>query len=371
MARMIAYARAGTAAFVFIPLFGLDDLRYPALAVVAAAAATAEATWFARRAWRNGTLRDPVLVIGDVTFCVALMVVGSRAAYPGVRARTMTELVPFSLVSPAAVGFGLGLSVVGGLAVVALMGTWTLSVLPDVTLKLASDLLGFSLWYVISLLIARELRDLSSRTELAQAEAAAVAQQLAEQEKQAEAARIRELAHREIHDYLLPIVDHVATGGTADTALTRSARRGRERARRMIMDPRAPGVGFAALVADLVESFAEQGVNLVPVVSVRAEPPDEVGEAVAAAAREAVRNAVRHGASAEPVNLFVEATEDCVEVVVRDRGAGFDPANVVAGGGLAGTYRSVERHGGRCLVSSSPGHGTKVVIRWPAAGDAP
>nr|MDT0665964.1 hypothetical protein [Micromonospora sp. DSM 115978] len=196
-----------------------------------------------------------VLVLGDVAFCLALMVVGSRAAHPDLRARTMTELVPFGLVSPAAVGFGLGLTAAGSLAVVALMSTWVLSVLPHVTLKLASDLLGFALWYVISLLIARELRDLSSRTERAQAEAAAVALRLAEQEKQAEAARIRELAHREIHDYLLPIVDHVATGGTSDSALAQSARRGRERARRMIMDPRAPGVGFAALVTDLVDTF--------------------------------------------------------------------------------------------------------------------
>jgi signal transduction histidine kinase len=366
MARMIVYARAGTAVFVFIPLFGLQELRHPTLAWVAAAAASVEAIWFGRRAWRLGTLRDPMLIAGDVVFCLLLMLVGSRAAVPGRRAATMTELVPFSLVSPAVVGFGFGLSVVAVLAVIALMATWIGSVIPDVTQKLGSDLLGFVLWYVISLLIARELRDLSRRTEQAQAEAASVARQLAEQERMAEAAQIREFTHREIHDYLLPIVDHVAAGGTADAALTKSARRGRERARRLIMDPRAPGPGFASLVADLVQTFTDQGVDLVPVISISAEPPEQIGEAVAAAAREAVRNAVRHAMTTEPVNLFVEVDEDGINVVVRDRGVGFDPAVVVAGGGLAGTYRILERHGASCEVTARPGQGTKVVIRWPA-----
>jgi len=366
MARMIGYERAACAAFVLIPLFGWARLRYPWIAAGAAAGAIAEAAWFVWRVWPGSDRLSRRLVFADVAFCVVLMLVGSRAAEPHARNKIMTELVPFSLVSPAGVGFALGLGFAGVAAVVVLMAAWSLAVLPDVTLKLCSDLLGFALWYVVALLIARELRDLSQRTARAQEAAEAASRLAIAQEREAERLHQRDYTHREIHDYLLPIVDHVAGGGTPSAALVREARRGAQRARRLITDPRAPSEGLEAMMSAVVDGFVDEGLPLVPFLAVSDEPPEPVREALVAATREALRNVVRHAGPVAEVSLFVEGGADAVLVVVRDRGVGFDPATVRAGGGLAGSYPALLRHGGRVDVTARPGGGVRVALRWPA-----
>jgi len=54
--------------------------------------------------------------------------------------------------------------------------------------------------------------------------------------------------------------------------------------------------------------------------------------------------------------------------VIRDRGVGFDPAAVAPGGGFTQTYEAVRRRGGIVEISSTPGDGTKVAIRWQPRG---
>lgn len=407
MARMVGYARAACATFVIIPLFGWGDLRHPWIAVLIVVTTGAEASWFVRQVWRQPGRLARRLVLTDVAFCVVLMLVGSRAAEPDDRNKIMTELVPFSLVAPAGVGFSIGVSAVALGAVATLMVAWSLAVLPDVSLKLGSDLLGFALWYVVALLIARELRTLSAATAAAQDAAAAAGRLAIEQEKEAESLRHREITHREIHDYLLPIVDHVAASGTPSPAIVREARRGAQRARRIIMDPRgmhpsgkhpsgkhpsgmdprpldpdgsttpeAAENSFETMMSAVVDTFTDEGLALVPFLAIHGDPPEQVRETVVAATREALRNVVRHSGSltdgaTDDVQLFVEADSDAVLVVVRDRGVGFDPDTVVAGGGLAGTYAAVHRHGGETLITGRPGNGVKVTIRWPADRGGP
>jgi signal transduction histidine kinase len=371
MARMIAYTRAGTTPFVFIPLLGWDDLQYPAVSVVSALAAAGEATWFFRRLWRSGDLRDPLLIWGDVAFCVALMLLGTRAAFPADRNVITTEFLPYSLVASAAMGFGLGWGrrAVPGLA--ALCAAWVAALYPYFQLKLVSDLLGFVLWYVIALLIGRELRTLAEGTERAQEATRRAERLLAEQERLNVLTRQRELAHREIHDHLLPIVDHLAAGQVVDPGLARAARRGASRARRFIMDPRAAtGLPFEQLIEEICDTYADRGLSLTSVIVVDGEPPHEVAEAVAAAAREALTNVVKHAGDDVRVNVFAEADAGRVEVVIRDRGRGFDAAAVRPGGGLLRTYAAVARHGGQCRVTSEPGSGCRVTIRWPEDADA-
>lgn len=370
MAHMIAYARVGTAPFVYIPLMGWHTLADPAIAAGCALAATAEAIWFKRRAWRIGDLRDPVLVWADVAFCVVLMVIGTRAAFPAERNVITTELIPFSLVAPAAIGLGPGLRWRSAAAIAALWAAWVGSVYPHFTLKLVSDLLGFVLWYVVSMLIGRELRTLAAATAEAQRAAERARRIVAEQDRQALIAQHRELAHREIHDHLLPIVDHVASSRPLDQGIARAARRGAERARRFIMDPRAGGdLAFEQLMEEVGDTFIDRGLTLTSIVLIDRDPPEEVREAIAAAAREALTNVLKHVGPECRVNLFVESDVHGVEVVVRDRGPGFDVASVRPGGGFLGTYAAVRRHGGACEVSSRPGAGTKVSIRWPEEQD--
>ncbi|MBN6056589.1 hypothetical protein JYK22_31975, partial [Nonomuraea sp. RK-328] len=371
MARMIAYTRAGTTPFVYIPLLGWNDLEYPALSLVTAMAATAEAVWFFRRAWRSGDLRDPLLVWSDVVFCVVVMLIGTRAAFPADRNVITTEFLPYSLVASAAMGFGLGFGrrAVPGLAALCL--SWLVALHPHYAIKVVSDLLGFLLWYAIAVLIGRELRTLADAAEKAQEATRRAERLLAEQERLTMITRHRELTHREIHDHLLPIVDHVAAGQHVDPGLARAARLGANRARRFIMDPRAADeLPFEQLMEEVCDAYIARGLALTSVILVDGDPPEEVGEAVAAATREALTNVLKHAGEDTRVNLFVEAGPDRLEVVIRDRGSGFAAGETRPGGGFLRTFAAVARHGGVCDVTSEPGAGTRVAIRWPEAAHA-
>jgi signal transduction histidine kinase len=90
---------------------------------------------------------------------------------------------------------------------------------------------------------------------------------------------------------------------------------------------------------------------------------DDGGTAVVAAAREAMQNAAKFGAGA-PVDVYAEATDDRIEVFVRDRGPGFDPAAVPADrrGVRESIVGRMERHGGRAEIRSQPGAGTEVEL---------
>ncbi|HEU4492184.1 MAG TPA: PspC domain-containing protein [Jiangellales bacterium] len=116
----------------------------------------------------------------------------------------------------------------------------------------------------------------------------------------------------------------------------------------------------AALTSAAAEVEDAFGVP-VEVVTVGDSELDEHSRALVAAAREAVVNAAKHSGAAK-VDLFVEATADLIEVFVRDRGSGFDPADVPDD--RLGLRRSVrdrmERHGGTADVRSTKGEGTEV-----------
>ncbi|MFL5885198.1 MAG: histidine kinase, partial [Thermoleophilaceae bacterium] len=65
------------------------------------------------------------------------------------------------------------------------------------------------------------------------------------------------------------------------------------------------------------------------------------------------------------VDLFAEVIDGGVEVFVRDRGPGFDPAHVADDrrGVRESIVGRMERNGGRATVSSSPGGaGTEVEL---------
>jgi len=85
-------------------------------------------------------------------------------------------------------------------------------------------------------------------------------------------------------------------------------------------------------------------------------------------AREAVTNAVKH---AHPENIWVRvgATEDHVELTVRDDGEGFDPETPQPEGhyGLAIMRERAQVAGGSIQIESAPGSGTVATVRFPKA----
>src|SRR3954469_8941183 len=120
-----------------------------------------------------------------------------------------------------------------------------------------------------------------------------------------------------------------------------------------------PGGPYTSLRAAEVE--AGHGVA-VDVVAVGDAPLDEAGEAVVAAAREALVNAAKFAGG--PVSVYAEADDERIEVFVRDRGPGFDLADVP--GDRRGVRESIlgrmERHGGRARIHTAGGGGTEVEL---------
>ncbi|MFI5909661.1 sensor histidine kinase [Dactylosporangium sp. NPDC051541] len=355
LARMVAYVRLATVPFLAVPLTEWRNLPRPWIVVVALLAAAAWASVFFHRVRRGGGLRgDQLLAFADVAFCVALMAVGSRAGEPEQRNAVLTELVPVSLVSPVVLAFAVGLRRRAVAAVVLLGATWTASVWPDVSQKLGSDLLGFAVWYIAGLAVATLMRRMAAQTAAAEAHA-----------RRLDLALHRERFRRSLHDGVLPIFDGIALDERVGRDTRRAARRGAIRAR-ALLSTAVPAAGFEARVYELADTFLELGLLLFPRVYVHTEPPPHVAGALLSAAHEALANALKYAGADAEVVLFAEATEDGVEISVLDTGAGFDRAATPRGHGYSESLPAVTAVGAGWDVTTAPGEGTKVVLRWPS-----
>jgi signal transduction histidine kinase len=98
---------------------------------------------------------------------------------------------------------------------------------------------------------------------------------------------------------------------------------------------------------------------------------DERSEAVLGAAREAIVNAAKHAGEAGPIRVYAEVDDDGIELFVRDRGPGFDPATIPADrqGVRESIIGRMERVSGTAEIRSAPDGGTEVglAVRQPAA----
>ena len=83
--------------------------------------------------------------------------------------------------------------------------------------------------------------------------------------------------------------------------------------------------------------------------------------AAARVVQEALRNAIRHG-GARRIECAVDADEAGLRLVVRDDGAGFDPARLRGGRGLTSMRRRAEELGGRFALAPRGDGGTE--LRW-------
>ena len=135
-----------------------------------------------------------------------------------------------------------------------------------------------------------------------------------------------------------------------------------------------PAPGQAARLAPALEAAAadveeRHGVP-VEVVVVGDRDLDPNTEAVVAAAREAMTNAAKFGGGS-PVDVYAESNGERLQVYVRDRGPGFDAAELPADrrGVRESIVGRMERHGGRAVINSSPASGTEVELELPARAD--
>jgi signal transduction histidine kinase/phage shock protein PspC (stress-responsive transcriptional regulator) len=183
--------------------------------------------------------------------------------------------------------------------------------------------------------------------------------------------RIREQERAEIaamvHDQVLHTLALIQRKAGDVKEVVRLAR-GQERAlRNWLYKPSAsPTDKFSAAVEEIVAEVEDTyGIVVESVVVGDVDVNDKVA-ALAAAAREALVNAARHG-KVGSVSLYAEVESNRISVFVRDRGVGFELAAV--GPDRHGVRGSIvgrmERHGGTAEIRSEPGGGTEVRLSMP------
>lgn len=142
-------------------------------------------------------------------------------------------------------------------------------------------------------------------------------------------------------------------------------------ARRLLwrLDPALAGAGSIDAVLDhLAQSLQvryelDVGIRIEPGVP-RLEP--DVQAVVCRSLRELLVNVRRHAAT-DRASLHVAGDADHLVATVQDQGRGFDPTLPHPGFGLVSIRERLRAIGGSLNVQSSPGTGTRAVLRAPAA----
>jgi signal transduction histidine kinase len=175
--------------------------------------------------------------------------------------------------------------------------------------------------------------------------------------------RQRFAAH--LHDSVLQTLALVQRQAHDPAAVARLARRQEQSLRAwMAGEIELVSETLAAALRDVVAEVEDEEAITIELTAIGDRPLDPGGEALAAAAREALRNAARHGGGA-PIVVFAELAAASVEVFVRDEGVGFDPAAVAPErrGIRDAIVGRMAVAGGHATIDSALGEGTEVALR--------
>jgi signal transduction histidine kinase len=341
---------------------GARAYRRPRVAVLLAAAAALESGWLARQTRRRGSHRE--LLLADASFGVAGLVAMASTLAPGDRTASMNWMLPYTVVSagagPLALSRTEARSVAAGLA--AVYGATVSSELraggSAATAALANivSYAGFSL--ALDLFIGM-LRGFAAQVDEARAEAVERGQRLA-----VEAERNRQ--HRLLHDSVLQTLEAVAGGWDVDEgALRERASAEAARLRRALRGIEDDDRDFAGAMQQLAEEMAQLGLRVEVALAEGLVVSPQATAVLCDTAREALVNVAKHAGVRQAV-LRATSNGQGVELVVRDHGAGFDPALHPAGFGLAQSVigRAAES-GGHAEIWSAPEKGTRVTVWVP------
>ena len=175
--------------------------------------------------------------------------------------------------------------------------------------------------------------------------------------------RQRFAAH--LHDSVLQTLALVQRQADDPAAVVRLARR-QEHALRAWMAGEAELTSetLGAALREVVAAVEDEHRSTFEVSIIGDRPLDATGEALAAATREALRNACTHAPGAA-VFVFAELSSERAEVFVRDDGPGFRLEGVPVErrgirDALVGRMAAV---GGSAAIDAVPGEGTEVALR--------
>jgi signal transduction histidine kinase len=169
-----------------------------------------------------------------------------------------------------------------------------------------------------------------------------------------------------LHDSVLQTLALIQKRADEPDQVSRLARRQERELREWLADdtPSRPDERLAdALRAAAAEIEDSHGAPIEAIVVGDAEL-DERFEALVAASREALTNAVKFASEGGPVRLYAEIEDGAARVFIDDRGPGFDPEKIPARrrGVRESIIGRMERFGGRAEIRSEPGEGTEVEL---------
>ena len=191
--------------------------------------------------------------------------------------------------------------------------------------------------------------------------------------REAEAAKVR----RELHDTVLQALEAMALPAPGDNqhAVERLAElRGMARAQAMelrrglagepdLPQPTTIGEDLTLLATEMAREGLRAQLVFAEVDD--STMPEARRRAVRDAAREALRNTMKHSGTNEAV-LRIEERDGGIAVIARDHGSGFDDADRPAGFGISESIAArLAEVGGRSHVDSQLGRGTRVTLWVP------
>jgi signal transduction histidine kinase len=188
-------------------------------------------------------------------------------------------------------------------------------------------------------------------------------------EERAERIRSQERAEMaaHLHDSVLQTLALVQQRADDPRAVTALARRQERELRSWLTRREDAGPLRLARALEVAASEVERDHGVVvDVVAVGDADLDARGEALVAAAREAMVNAAKFGGGSA-VDVYAEALDADLQVYVRDRGPGFDADALPADrrGVRESIVGRMARHGGRTAIHSAPSTGTEVELTMP------
>ncbi|HET8559928.1 MAG TPA: PspC domain-containing protein [Marmoricola sp.] len=175
-----------------------------------------------------------------------------------------------------------------------------------------------------------------------------------------------------LHDSVLQTLALIQRSAEDPATVARLARAQERDLRSWLYESAATDTGsFSAALRQVAAEVEDDFGVPVEVVCVGDVTSAAAVRPIVLAAREAMVNAAKH-AGVDKVDAYAEVGSS-VEVFVRDRGIGFDPAGIDSDrhGVRDSIMARMERHGGTAVVRSSPGEGTEVRLSLPRPSEGP
>jgi signal transduction histidine kinase len=366
---LLAVRAVHVAQGVICVLNGWSSYRRPRLAGLALALCAAESAWLTKRCWRADHLEPLVTRVELATGMTGLLIMAA-ATHPDDRTTSMNWMLPYTVGATA--GFSIAeidAERFGGVGV--LSATYLATAVAGAESRSASttaiaNAASYPGFFAVAESVVRILRRTFRALDQARRQSAERGEQLSVARQQAAVEQERNRQFRLIHDSALQTLEVVAADLHADPERVRAQAKVESARLRRALTGTGDGTGdLAQGLAELAEEADALGLVCSWTSSAEASPPAPATEALLHAAREAIRNVMKHAETAAVVVRAVDLAEG-VQVTVRDQGVGFDPEAVVDGFGLRQSVAArVAEVGGTAEIWSRPGRGVRVTLWVP------